>query len=382
MTEAEAMAVLVISGVGYGHREEALAAAGSARALLQEPGAYATRLGEAGIAAIRRALREKEASLERLQREKVRLIVRGAPGYPERLMQIAQPPHLLFAWGAADLRDRFPFAIVGTRRASPYGVRQTNAIARGLAAAGVCIVSGLALGIDAAAHDGALQGHGRTIAVLGGALDRFYPEENRTLMHRILGAGGSIVTEYPLGTRPARYSFLRRNRIIAGLSLGVLVTEGARRSGALRTAQDALEEGREVFALPGSVESPGSQLPHMLIADGAHLVTGAADILDALVIEPGRTLPRTARHGTRRRGRAEDGEDAPLIVPQGVGEREAAVCRALLKGQADFDALCEATGIESGELGALLSDMEMEGMIEAVSGLLYAPGEAMRPHPL
>ena len=375
MTEAEAMAVLVISGVGYAHREEALKKAGSAKALLQEPGAYAAQLGEAGIAAVLRAVRGKDASLERMERENVKLIVRGESEYPERLAQIAQPPHVLFAWGAANLQDRFPFAIVGTRRASAYGERQTRAIARDLAAAGVCIVSGLALGIDAAAHDGALLGHGRTVAVLGGALDRFYPEENRALMHRILGAGGSVVTEYPLGMRPARYSFLRRNRIIAGLSLGVLVTEGASRSGALRTAQDALEEGREVFALPGSVESVGSQLPHMLIADGAHLVTEASDILDALVIEPGRETMDAAR----RRGRPKDGGKAALIVPQGIGEREAAVCRVLLCGQADFDTLCEATGIESSELGAMLSDMEMEGMIEAVSGLLYAPGEAMRP---
>ena len=355
MTEAEAMAVLVISGVGYAHREEALKKAGSAKALLQEPGAFAAQLGEAGIAAVLRAVREKDASFERMERENVKLIVRGEPEYPERLAQIAQPPHLLFAWGAADLQDRFPFAIVGTRRASAYGERQTRAIARDLAAAGVCIISGLALGIDAAAHDGALLGHGRTVAVLGGALDRFYPEENRALMHRILGAGGSVVTEYPLGMRPARYSFLRRNRIIAGLSLGVLVTEGASRSGALRTAQDALEEGREVFALPGSVE--------------------ASDILDALVIEPGRETMDAAR----RRGRNKDGGKATLIVPQGVGEREAAVCRVLLRGQADFDTLCEETGIESSVLGAMLSDMEMEGLIEAVSGLLYAPGEAMRP---
>lgn len=235
---------------------------------------------------------------------------------------------------------------------------------------------------------------GRTIAVLGGALDRFYPEENRGLMHRILAAGGSVISEYPPGTRPTRYSFLRRNRIIAGLSLAVLVTEGPRRSGALRTAQDALEEGREVFALPGSVESEGSQLPHMLLAEGAHMATCARDILNALVIEPadeagrprapvpekdpapwGRGCGALCKERTRPQGGA---RPAAGPCPANLGKREEAVCRALLAGESDFDALCEATGIDSGEMGALLSDMELDGLVTAVSGLVYAPGEAMR----
>ncbi len=393
MTEAEAMAMLVASGVPYGRREVALRAAGSARTLLDQTQAYAGLLGEPGLAALRRACRHGEELLERLSREGVRLIVRGGEGYPERLASIAQPPHVLFALGAKDLCDRFPIAVVGTRSASAYGLRQTRAIARELAGAGVCIISGLARGIDAAGHEGALDAQGRTIAVLGGALDRFYPEENRGLMHRILAAGGSVISEYPPGTRPTRYSFLRRNRIIAGLSLAVLVTEGPRRSGALRTAQDALEEGREVFALPGSVESEGSQLPHMLLAEGAHMATCARDILNALVIEPADEAGRPRAPVPEKDPAPGAGDVAPfakrepvpkeargqrLAVPANLGKREEAVCRALLAGESDFDALCEATGIDSGEMGALLSDMELDGLVTAVSGLVYAPGEAMR----
>lgn len=401
VNEAEAVAVLVASGVPYGAREAALRAAGSALSLLEEPDAYAAQLGERGILALRRGIRGGEALLARLSQDGVRLIVRGGAGYPDRLCRIAQPPHLLFAWGDADLGDSFPFAVVGTRGASAYGLRQTRAIARDLAQAGVCIVSGLALGIDAAGHEGALDANGRTVAVLGGALDRLYPPQNRLLLHRILGAGGSVVTEYPPGTPPTRYSFLRRNRIIAGLCLGVLVTEGARRSGALRTAQDALEEGREVFALPGSVESPGSQLPHMLLAEGAHIATCAQDILDALVIEPGQAarrampdvrsgerLPDSTARVTSAERTASAADDAARdpekarastfpCVPPGLGTQEQAVCRALLCGEADFDALCEGTGISSEEMGALLSDMELGGLVRAVSGLVYAPGEAM-----
>lgn len=155
-----------------------------------------------------------------------------------------------------------------------------------MANVGVCVVSGLALGIDAAAHTGALDAKGRTVAILGSALDQPYPAENRPLMRRILESGGSVVSEYPPGTVPTKYSFLQRNRIIAGMSLGTLVTEGPKRSGALNTAMRTIENGREVFALPGSVDSPGSQLPNMLIGDGARLVTCADDILAALVIEP------------------------------------------------------------------------------------------------
>lgn len=250
----------------------------------------------------------------------------------------------------------------------------------------MCVISGLAVGIDAAGHMGALDAGGRTVAVLGGALDRFYPAENRALMRQILDMGGSVVTEYPMGVPPSRYSFLERNRIVAGLALGVLVTEGPRRSGALRTAQDALDEGREVFALPGDVDSEGSQLPNRLIAEGAHLVTCAQDILDMLVIEPRVGMTNAAgipgsweapgRSGEKASGDARR-KSAPRLPPD-LGEQERAVLQALACGDQDFDAICAVTAISSGELGTLLMMMELDGYIEALAGCRYALSREMR----
>lgn len=375
MREEEAMAVLCAApGVSYGRREMALRAAQSATQVLADPQAFLPQLGEAGVAALRRMLRTGAADrlLDTLEAQRMQLVLHDAPEYPPLLRHIAHPPHLLFVWGRAALDDAFPFAIVGTRRASDYGRAQTRAIADGLAGAGMCIVSGMALGIDACAHRGALDAKGRTVAVLGGALDRPYPAENVPLMREIIASGGSVVSEYPPGVAPTKYSFLHRNRIIAGMALGVLVTEGPRRSGALRTAQDALECGREVFALPGRVDSPGSQLPHLLLSEGARLTTCTQDILDALSIEPVGTLPRALPKEAQGALREAPQEDAPRTMPRGLGDAEAAVWQLLAQGERDFDELCEAVALPSDELGAILTMMDMDGVIRALPGLRYA----------
>lgn len=373
MLESEAMAILVGAGVSYGRREAALRAAGSALAILAEPGLYAAQLQEKGLALLRHALADEARLLDGLAKKKMALVLREDAQYPPLLRQIAHPPHLLYVYGETDLTDRFPVAVVGTRRASAYGLTHTREIAAELAQTGVCVVSGLALGIDAAAHTGALDGGGRTVAVLGGALDKPYPQENEPLMRRILESGGSVVSEYAPGTPPSRYSFLQRNRIIAGMSLGTLVTEGPRRSGALNTATRTLESGREVFALPGNVDSPGAQLPNMLISEGARLVTGAADILSALVIEP-KDEPKAAQAAVAPM-------EAPVEkkphIPGGLDETQRAICAALLAGEADFDALCAVSGLESDELGALLIEMEMDGLVTPLAGTRYAPGTQM-----
>ena len=373
MLESEAMAILVGAGVSYGRREAALRAAGSALAILAEPGLYAAQLQEKGLALLRHALADEARLLGGLAKKKMALVLREDAQYPPLLRQIAHPPHLLYVYGETDLTDRFPVAVVGTRRASAYGLTHTREIAAELAQTGVCVVSGLALGIDAAAHTGALDGGGRTVAVLGGALDKPYPQENEPLMRRILESGGSVVSEYAPGTPPSRYSFLQRNRIIAGMSLGTLVTEGPRRSGALNTATRTLENGREVFALPGNVDSPGAQLPNMLISEGARLVTGAADILSALVIEPKDTLKAAQAAVAPMEAPA---EKKPHI-PGGLDETQRAICAALLAGEADFDALCAVSGLESDELGALLIEMEMDGLVTPLAGTRYAPGTQM-----
>ena len=373
MLESEAMAILVGAGVSYGRREAALRAAGSALAILAEPGLYAAQLQEKGLALLRHALADEARLLGGLAKKKMALVLREDAQYPPLLRQIAHPPHLLYVYGETDLTDRFPVAVVGTRRASAYGLTHTREIAAELAQTGVCVVSGLALGIDAAAHTGALDGGGRTVAVLGGALDKPYPQENEPLMRRILESGGSVVSEYAPGTPPSRYSFLQRNRIIAGMCLGTLVTEGPRRSGALNTATRTLESGREVFALPGNVDSPGAQLPNMLISEGARLVTGAADILSALVIEP-KDAPKDAQAAVAP---MEAPAEKKPHIPGGLDETQRAICAALLAGEADFDALCAVSGLESDELGALLIEMEMDGLVTPLAGTRYAPGTQM-----
>lgn len=373
MLESEAMAILVGAGVSYGCREAALRAAGSALAILAEPGLYAAQLQEKGLALLRHALADEARLLDGLAKKKMALVLREDAQYPPLLRQIAHPPHLLYVYGETDLTDRFPVAVVGTRRASAYGLTHTREIAAELAQTGVCVVSGLALGIDAAAHTGALDGGGRTVAVLGSALDKPYPQENEPLMRRILESGGSVVSEYAPGTPPSRYSFLQRNRIIAGMCLGTLVTEGPRRSGALNTATRTLENGREVFALPGNVDSPGAQLPNMLISEGARLVTGAADILSALVIEP-KDAPKAAQAAVAP---MEAPAEKKPHIPGGLDETQRAICAALLVGEADFDALCAVSGLESDELGALLIEMEMDGLVTPLAGTRYAPGTQM-----
>ncbi|MBQ6858495.1 MAG: DNA-processing protein DprA [Clostridia bacterium] len=387
MRESEAMAVLVAAqGVGYAAREAALRAAGSAMALLAEPKHYAKQLGEKGLSALRRSMADGQVMLDTLYAQDVHLIVRGSEGYPPLLAQTARPPHLLFVLGKADLCDRFPLAVVGTRRAGAYGLRHTRMLCRELAGAGMCIVSGLALGIDSAAHEGALDAGGRTIAVLGGALDRLYPAGNRGLMERILAGGGSVVSEYAPGFAPTRYSFLERNRIIAGLSLGVMVTEAPARSGAMSTAQRALDEGREVFALPGDIDRENSRLPNRLIAEGAHPVTCAGDVLSQMVIEPGRAPARAKEKAADEKAAgikagnekaesriAAQGKAAPaalgLTPDMDPGERK--ILELLLTGDLDFDQLCEGTGMDADELGAALMMLELEGKINALPGCMY-----------
>ena len=373
MLESEAMAILVGAGVSYDRREAALRAAGSALAILAEPELYAAQLQEKGLALLRYAIADEARLLGGLTKKKMALVLREDAQYPPLLRQIAHPPHLLYVYGETDLTDRFPVAVVGTRRASAYGLTHTREIAAELAQTGVCVVSGLALGIDAAAHTGALDGGGRTVAVLGSALDKPYPQENDPLMRRILESGGSVVSEYAPGTPPSRYSFLQRNRIIAGMCLGTLVTEGPRRSGALNTATRTLENGREVFALPGNVDSPGAQLPNMLISEGARLVTGAADILSALVIEP-KDEPKAAQAAVAP---MEAPAERKPHIPGGLDETQRVICAALLAGEADFDALCAVSGLESDELGALLIEMEMDGLVTPLAGTRYAPGTQM-----
>lgn len=365
MTEREAMAILVsVREISYMQRAAALAQAGGALRLIEDPNAGRQALGEAGIGALRAAMREGDALLARLRAEHVHLIAQEDEAYPGLLARTARPPHLLFVQGRADLSDPFPIAVVGTRSADAYGVRHTRRLARELAESGVCVVSGLALGIDSAAHRGALDAGGRTVAVLGSALNRPYPAQNRRLIREIVEAGGSVISEYPPDVAAARYSFVRRNRIIAGMCYGVLVTQAPLKSGALSTVHCALEEGREVYAMPGDIDRPGSQLPHRLIAEGAAPVTDAQAIVDALVIEPKRSAQKP-----KRQTDAPAARPAPLAPVLDPLQRR--VCELLQAGEQSFDALCAHADAAPEAISGALMLLEMDGVIQTLPGPAY-----------
>jgi len=204
------------------------------------------------------------------------------PAYPQNLTTITNPPNLLYYQGKLLKKDQKAIAIVGTRKPTNYGIKTTKLFTQYLVKAGFTIISGLALGIDTIAHTEALKQKGRTIAVLGSGLDQIYPKQNTTLFNQIIRSG-TVLSEFPSGTAPLAKHFLFRNRLISGLSIGVLIIEGAVKSGTLSTATHAANQNREVFAIPGPIDSPMSEAPNYLIKQGAWLVTSPKDILDIIV---------------------------------------------------------------------------------------------------
>ncbi len=212
----------------------------------------------------------------------IRLIERGSPDYPALLEQIADPPALLYAIGRTDLLQKPQIAIVGSRASSRSGQRDAEHFASALVASGFVITSGLALGIDSAAHLGALKGEGLTLAVIGSGLDKVYPRQNKNLYERIIASDGLLISEFPPGTPPLKENFPKRNRLISGLSLATLVVEASERSGSLITARLALEQGREVLVLPGSIHDPLKSGCHRLIRDGAALIQSPDQLLEDL----------------------------------------------------------------------------------------------------
>lgn len=268
--------------------------------------------------------------------------------YPDRLRRIYDPPSLIYVRG--DLRPAEPaVAVVGSRRATATGRVVTERLAAGLAASGVTVVSGLARGIDAVAHRAALDAGGRTIAVLGCGLDVAYPPEHAGLMEAITRQG-CVVTEFPLGTPPLRGHFPQRNRIIAGLTLGVVVVEGDERSGTLSTAGYALDEGREVMAVPGSVLNPLSRAPNGLLRQGATLVESAEDVLVAV------GLPLPSRRMEQASGMTPP-EGSPAVVWQAVGTEPTHI-----------DQVAQEAGLPVAEVAALLMELEVRGLVRQVPG--------------
>lgn len=255
----------------------------SAAALKQVPGIRAGRLD--ALSRVAELNAAAEAEMDRLDCLKCRALIYPDADYPELLRNTVNPPPVLYVRGKTALLNKPAVAMVGSRAATSYGRRVAFSLARDLAQNRIVIVSGLAMGIDAEAHAGSLAGSGSTIAVLGCGLDVIYPRSNSKLYSQIIDHG-LLVTEYPLGTKPDGFRFPARNRIIAGISLGVVVVEAARKSGSLITVQYALDEGREVFAVPGQIDSRKSGGTHWLLQQGASLIVSMEDILYQLQIEP------------------------------------------------------------------------------------------------
>jgi DNA processing protein len=279
-------------------------------------------------------------------------IPRTDPRYPPRLLELADAPPWLYVKGDPDWLARPMLAIVGSRHATQQGLRDAAAFAQALSDAGLTVVSGLALGVDTAAHEGGLAGLGSSVAVVGTGLDRVYPARNRDLAHR-LASQGAMVSEFPLGTPPKSGHFPRRNRLISGMSLGVLVVEAALESGSLITARLAAEQGRDVFAMPGSIHSALSKGCHRLIKQGAKLVESAADILEEL----GPVLQQQLRPPKA---------DAPASEPGGDP-----VLDALATGPLALDQLSERLGLTVETLSVRLLSAEMSGQVARLPGGLY-----------
>lgn len=275
--------------------------------------------------------------------------------YPQALLDLPDPPTLLYVKGALAVLNTPALAIVGARSASPQGTENAAAFAENLARGGLVVVSGLALGIDAAAHRGALRAGGHTVAVIGTGADRVYPARNKALAQQILDAGGALVSELPLGTPAVAHNFPRRNRIIAGLSRGVLVVEAALGSGSLITARLANEQGREVFAIPGSIHSPLSKGCHHLIREGAKLVETAQDILEERAFSGLAAVPATAQ------------KHHPS-APAAPSADEAKVLDAMGHDPVSLDTLAVRTGLTTETLYAMLLEIELGGRLARLPG--------------
>jgi DNA processing protein len=346
-------------GIGARTLEPLLARAGSAQALLAAPPAEATP-------ALRDYLRSPdlagvEQDLAWLDHPERRLLLPTDPAWPAALGEIANPPLALFTHGDTDLLNLPQLAIVGSRTPSSGGERTAREFAAHLAGAGLVIGSGLASGIDAAAHRGALAADGLTLAVTGTGLDRVYPAQNRALAHDI-AANGLLISEFPTGTPPLPAHFPRRNRILAALSLGTLVVEAALKSGSLITARLAAESGREVFAIPGSIHNPLARGCHALIRDGAKLVETAEHVLEELAPLLG-GLPRGGRQ--RPTGPAH----TPAADPPDPQHQQ--VLEALGFDPATTDQLAERTGFPAAEISSILLLLELQGHVSSAPGGLF-----------
>jgi DNA processing protein len=307
--------------------------------------------------------------LKRVQQLQARIITLDDAEYPALLRTIATPPPVLYVKGRLPAPDTPAIAIVGTRSATKYGSDMAYRIARDLARRGVWIVSGLAQGVDTAAHRGALSVEGDTIAVLGCGIDRVYPQQNKGLAEDIvLKERGALITEFPVGTPPSGINFPRRNRILSGLALGVLITEAPEGSGSLITASFALEQGRDVYAVPANITMSSSTGTNRLIQDGAKLVMSADDILSELRTLPQQPVPRPARPSAQPRAKASPSPAAPQWE---LNESEAALLSHMTDQPMHVDDLVRASGLRTDTVISTLTLLELKGLAQMVGSMHY-----------
>lgn len=306
-----------------------------------------------------------ERELEHAERLRIRILGLTDADYPARLAGIPDPPTCLYVRGRLDPQDTAALAIVGTRRCTHYGAEQARRFAALVAGAGFTVVSGLARGIDAQAHEGALQARGRTLAVLGNGLHEVYPPEHQSLADQIVESdAGAILSEVPFCAAPETGNFPRRNRIVIGLSVGVLVVEAPRRSGALITAAQAVDYNREVFALPGRVDTPQATGTNQLIRDGARLVTCLEDILEELTAVERRSLPPDAR------SQPADPPPAPALFD--LPPDEQAVLDALAGEERDLDSLATACRLPVPRITSAVMHLQLKGAVRRLPGSRFA----------
>ncbi len=358
MDERQTYIVLnMMQGVGPVTVRNLTEALGSVEAILQADGADMKRVRGVGNEMVGRILEQRgrlDPAEEEARAEKAgaRIVTRVDAEYPKRLLQVYDPPMALYVRGTLQSRDEAGVAVVGSRRSSHYGLETAERLAFQLAQHGVSVVSGLARGIDTAAHRGAVKGRGRTVAVLGGGLDCLFPPENVGLAEEI-EKQGAVITEYPFGRQPDKTTFPVRNRIVSGMSQGVVVVEADVTSGAMITANQAMEQGRTVYAVPGRIDSSGSRGPHRLIKQGARLVETVEDILEELQsLLPALPAVRRAM------------DDA---VPLSEAEREV-VGLLEAEGESDVDTLIRRTGKRAAEISALIMGLEIKRVVKMLPG--------------
>jgi DNA processing protein len=298
--------------------------------------------------------KETEQAFEAVRRSDADIITIYDKAYPELLKYIADPPLVLYCRGKPQ-GDEKCMAVVGSRRATWYGLDMSKRLSRELAEHGVTIVSGMARGIDSQAHKGALEARGRTIAVLGCGIDVAYPPENRGLMEEIV-CHGAVISEYLPGTEPSRYNFPARNRIISGISLGVTIVEAGEKSGSLITAEYALEQGRDVFSVPGNINSRNSTGTNRLIRDGAKIVTDVGDILDELKIAHD---PQNTYNSVKR------------LTEMKLNGDEKTIAQRLLNGPVHLDVISRDCGISVQMASSILLMLELSGFVEQLPGKYY-----------